>query len=61
MQHNNVNDLIAGIIIPAFTVDIVLPESFPAKYRKAVVRAAEQCTVKRHLLNPPTVTVRVAG
>ncbi|MFW5893740.1 MAG: OsmC family protein [Verrucomicrobiota bacterium] len=25
-----------------------LPENFPEKYRKAVIRAAEKCTVKKH-------------
>ena len=34
-----------------------LPEQFPQRYRKAVVKAAEMCTVKRSLLNPPAITV----
>lgn len=35
---------------------IHVPESFPAKYRDALVRAAEQCTVKKHLESPPAFT-----
>ncbi len=36
---------------------INLPEDFPEKYRDAVVRSAEKCTVKKHLEHPPTITV----
>ena len=39
-------------------IDIHLPPEFPEKYRKAVVRAAEMCTVKRTLANPPAIEVR---
>jgi putative redox protein len=38
-------------------LDIHLPAGFPDKYRQAVVRAAEMCTVKRNLMNPPTIQV----
>ncbi len=34
-------------------LDIQLPPDFPAKYKEAVIRSAEQCTVKKHLANPP--------
>ena len=35
------------------SIEIKLPGDFPEKYRDAVVRAAEQCAVKRALDNPP--------
>jgi ribosomal protein S12 methylthiotransferase accessory factor len=38
-------------------VTIQLPEGFPAKYAEAVVRAAEQCAVKKHFENPPVIRV----
>ncbi len=38
-------------------VTIQLPESFPAKYADAVVRAAEQCAVKKHFERPPVIRV----
>lgn len=38
-------------------IDIHLPPAFPDKYRKAVVRAAEMCTVKRNLMAPPIIRV----
>jgi len=34
-------------------IDIHVPEAFPAKYRPALVRAAEQCAVKKHFESPP--------
>jgi putative redox protein len=34
-------------------IEIFLPASFPEKYRAAVVQAAQSCTVKKHLENPP--------
>ena len=44
-------------LVERIAMDIHLPDNFPAKYRKAVIRAAEMCTVKRTLLNPPTIQV----
>lgn len=38
-------------------VTIELPESFPTKYADAVVRAADQCAVKKHFERPPTIRV----
>jgi putative redox protein len=38
-------------------IEIQLPPDFPQKYRTAVVRAAEQCTVKKHLEQPPAFQV----
>jgi len=36
-----------------------LPEGFPERYRKAIVRAIDQCAVKRHLVEPPTVETEI--
>ncbi len=33
-------------------LDIQLPEGFPEKYKDAVIRAADQCAVKRYLMDP---------
>ena len=38
-------------------VTIELPEGFPDNYADAVVRAAEQCAVKKHFEHPPTIRV----
>jgi len=34
-------------------LEIRLPEGFPEKYRQAIVRAVDQCAVKRHIMEPP--------
>ena len=38
-------------------IDIYLPDDFPDKYRGAVIRAAEKCTVKRNIMHPPIIQV----
>ena len=38
-------------------VTIELPEGFPPKYADAVVRAADQCAVKKHFEQPPVIHV----
>ena len=37
------------------TIDLELPRGFPDKYRQAIVRAMDQCKVKRQLEHPPAV------
>lgn len=34
-------------------IDLKLPTDFPQKYEKAILKAMDLCTVKRHVLNPP--------
>lgn len=43
--------------LSAVRLEIALPAGFPRKYEHAIVRAADQCTVKRHLLEPPALSV----
>lgn len=38
-------------------LQVIVPAGFPEKYRKALVRSAELCAVKRALANPPEFTV----
>ncbi len=42
---------------------IELPPTFPERYRAAVVRAADQCAVKKTIAHPPEFTIEasVAG
>jgi ribosomal protein S12 methylthiotransferase accessory factor len=39
-------------------IDIHLPEEFPEKYIEPVVRAADQCAVTAHIINPPKFEVK---
>lgn len=38
-------------------LSVELPPDFPHRYRDAVIRAAEQCTVKKHLEHPPQIDI----
>lgn len=40
-------------------IDLYLPEDFPEKYRAAVVKAAQSCTVKKHLAQPPEIEIKL--
>ena len=40
-------------------IEIFLPAGFPEKYQKAVARAAEACSVKKAIQDPPTIAVSV--
>ncbi|MFI5363617.1 MAG: OsmC family protein [Elusimicrobiota bacterium] len=37
------------------SLEISLPKDFPEKYRESILKTAELCTVKRHLLEPPRI------
>jgi putative redox protein len=40
-------------MVSDINLEIRLPLDFPEKYRDAVIRAADQCAVKKHFENPP--------
>jgi putative redox protein len=44
--------------IGKLVIEIKLPESFPEKHRQGIVRAADLCSVKKHMLNPPAFEIR---
>jgi putative redox protein len=50
-------------LVGTIEMDVHLPASFPEKYRDAVLRAVDQCAVKRHLARPPQfkVEAHIAG
>ena len=41
----------------AVHIHIELPPDFPPKYKAAVIKTAELCTVKRNIVDPPKFTV----
>lgn len=47
-------------MVTAMDMRLTLPGEFPEKYRKAVVRAMGQCYVKKHLDQPPAITLSIA-
>jgi ribosomal protein S12 methylthiotransferase accessory factor len=54
-QKHNFNPITH--MIEDLTIQINLPSEFPEKYKDAVIKVAEQCAVKKHLQNPPTMQV----
>jgi len=46
-------------MITKIGIEIQLPPEFPAKYKEAVIKAAELCTVTKHLFKPPKIEVSV--
>ena len=49
---NRMNGMVSDVIF-----DVKLPEDFPEKYRSALVRSIDLCSVKRHFAEPPKFTV----
>jgi putative redox protein len=47
-----------GHRIARLVLEIRLPPGFPERHRAAVVRAADLCAVKKHILKPPEFEVR---
>jgi len=50
-------------LIEAVHIHLDLPQNFPSKYKSAVIRSAELCTVKRNIVDPPkfVVTADIQG
>jgi ribosomal protein S12 methylthiotransferase accessory factor len=42
-------------------VELRLPAGFPEKYRPAILRAMDQCAVKKHILEPPEFLITLAA
>lgn len=57
VERPRTND--AGTLV-AVELEIQLPEDFPQKYREAVVKVVEQCSVKRAILAQPEFQVRTS-
>jgi putative redox protein len=41
-------------------ITIKVPADFPEKYTNAIIKAADVCTVKRHLQNPPQIDIKLS-
>jgi ribosomal protein S12 methylthiotransferase accessory factor len=60
IRQTAIRDADSGMVV-RIDVDVLLPPGFPDKYRAAVVRAAESCSVKKHLAAPPEIRVSARG
>lgn len=46
-------------LVENYDIEITLPKGFPEKYKSAVIRTAELCTVKKHLQKPPAIGIKI--
>jgi hypothetical protein len=51
----------AGAITRHIRLELRLPESFPDKYRAAIVHAAQGCKVKKTIASAPVIEVALAA
>ena len=47
-------------MVERIDISVHLPETFPERYVDACLRSAGQCTVKKHLEDPPEIALRGA-
>jgi ribosomal protein S12 methylthiotransferase accessory factor len=39
-------------------IEIIVPPGFPEKYHRALIKVADQCAVKKTIMNPPKFEVK---
>ncbi|NIM59731.1 MAG: osmotically inducible protein OsmC [Candidatus Aminicenantes bacterium] len=44
-------------MVEKISIEIQLPPDFPEKYKNAVIKAVDSCSVKIHILNPPAFEI----
>jgi putative redox protein len=45
-------------VLEKIVIEIIVPPSFPEKYHQALIKVADQCAVKKTILNPPQFEVK---
>ncbi len=56
VQNLEVNPMTG--MVTKVNLDIRVPSDFPEKYKPAIIRAADQCAVKKHFEHPPKIEVQ---
>ena len=46
--------------IATIRIELKLPPGFPERYHRVILRAVDQCAVKRHIVQPPEFDVTIA-
>ena len=46
-------------MIGKISIEILLPAEFPERYKRAIIKAVDTCTVKAHLLKPPAFEIEL--
>ncbi|WP_432737128.1 OsmC family protein [Maridesulfovibrio sp. FT414] len=45
--------------VSKYKYQLTLPEGFPEKYKAALLRSVDMCTIKKQLLNPPAFNLEI--
>jgi putative redox protein len=45
--------------VDTVSVQLRLPDAFPVKYTEAILRAVDQCAVKKHIMEPPQFDIGI--
>jgi len=45
-------------VLDKIAIDINVPQDFPEKYHKALIKVADQCAVKKTILHPPNFEIK---
>lgn len=56
IEHDHEKHRIGRLVL-----EIELPAGFPERHKEAVIRAADLCAVKKHILEPPVFEVRTSA
>jgi len=46
-------------MIGRISIELQLPAEFPERYKRAVIKAVDTCTVKAHLMKPPVIEIEL--
>jgi putative redox protein len=49
----------ASKLIGKISIEIQLPSEFPERYKRAIIKAVDTCTVKAQLLRPPVIEIEL--
>jgi putative redox protein len=45
-------------VLEKIVIEIIVPPAFPEKYHQALIKVADQCAVKKTIVNPPKFEVK---
>jgi len=46
-------------MIGKILIQLQLPAEFPERYKRAIIKAVDTCTVKAHLMKPPVIEIEL--
>ena len=50
----------SGRVCQKLSIDLKVSSTFPEKYKKAIIRTMDLCSVKKHIINPPEFEIKAS-